>query len=78
MYTQYRLTDTTPCLQCTHNVALFFLRTAQLKCTKFQLTASNYLTLTAIHNRRSSEIQGTAIGKCLQAWPVYIGPGLRV
>ena len=28
-------------------------------------------------NRRSSEIQGTALGKCLQAWPVYIGPGLR-
>ena len=26
-------------------------------------------------NRRSSEIQGTALGKCLQAWPVYIGPG---
>ena len=23
-------------------------------------------------NRRSSEIQGTALGKCLQAWPVYI------
>ena len=23
-------------------------------------------------NRRSSEIQGTAFGKCLQAWPVYI------
>ena len=22
-------------------------------------------------NRRSSEIQGTALGKCLQAWPVY-------
>ena len=29
-------------------------------------------------NRRSSEIQGTALGKCLQAWPVHIGPGLRV
>ena len=29
-------------------------------------------------NRRSSEIQGTALGKCLQAWPVYIGPCLRV
>ena len=29
-------------------------------------------------NRRSSEIQGTALSKCLQAWPVYIGPGLRV
>ena len=23
-------------------------------------------------NRRSSEIQGTALGKCLQAWPIYI------
>ena len=23
-------------------------------------------------NRRSSEIQGTVLGKCLQAWPVYI------
>ena len=23
-------------------------------------------------NRRSSEIQGTALGKCLQVWPVYI------
>ena len=23
-------------------------------------------------NRRSSEIQGSALGKCLQAWPVYI------
>ena len=23
-------------------------------------------------NRRASEIQGTALGKCLQAWPVYI------
>ena len=23
-------------------------------------------------NRRSSEIQGTALDKCLQAWPVYI------
>ena len=32
------------------------------------------------NNRRSSEIQGTALGKCLQAWPVHIytGPGLRV
>ena len=31
-------------------------------------------------NRRSSEIQGTALGKCLQAWPIYIyaGPSLRV
>ena len=29
-------------------------------------------------NRRSSEIQGTALGKCLQAWPVYTGPCLRV
>jgi len=24
-----------------------------------------------IYNRRSSEIQGTALGTCLQAWPVY-------
>ena len=24
-----------------------------------------------IFNRRSSEIQGTALGKCIQAWPVY-------
>ena len=24
------------------------------------------------YNRRSSEIQGTALGKCLKAWPVYI------
>ena len=23
-------------------------------------------------NRRSLEIEGTALGKCLQAWPVYI------
>ena len=30
-------------------------------------------------NRRSLEIEGTALGKCLQAWPVYnTGPGLRV
>ena len=30
-------------------------------------------------NRRSSEIQGTALGKCLRAWTcIYIGPGLRV
>jgi len=30
-------------------------------------------------NRRSSEIHGTALGKYLQAWPVYtIGPCLRV
>ena len=28
--------------------------------------------------RRSSEIQGTALGKCLQAWLVYTGPCLRV
>ena len=26
----------------------------------------------ALRNRQSSEIQGTALGKCLQAWPVYI------
>ena len=26
----------------------------------------------AYFNRRSSEIQGTALGKYLQAWPVYI------
>ena len=31
-----------------------------------------------INNIRSSEIQGTALGKCLQAWPVYTGPCLRV
>ena len=29
-------------------------------------------------NRRSSEIQGTALSKCLQARPVYTGPCLRV
>ena len=30
-------------------------------------------------NRRSLKIQGTALSKCLQAWPVYnTGPGLRV
>ena len=29
-------------------------------------------------NRRSSEIQGTELSKCLQAWPVYAGPCLRV
>ena len=29
-------------------------------------------------NRRSSEIQGTALSKCLQVWPVYTGPCLRV
>ena len=29
-------------------------------------------------NRRSSEIQVTALDKCLQACPVYTGPGLRV
>ena len=38
------------------------------------LTTSHLVRTT----RRSSEIQGTALGKCLQAWPVYIGPGLRV
>ena len=27
--------------------------------------------LVSFVNRRSSEIQGTALGKCLQAWPVY-------
>ena len=31
-----------------------------------------------VGNRRSLEIQGTALGKCLQAWPVYTGPCLRV
>jgi len=30
------------------------------------------------HNRRSSEIQGGALGKCLQARPVYTGPCLQV
>ena len=33
---------------------------------------------TLVFNRRSSEIQGTALGKCLQACPVNTGPCLRV
>ena len=31
-------------------------------------------TGTGVVNRRSSEIQGTALGKCLQAWPVWSRP----
>ena len=31
----------------------------------------DYTIQTLPPNRRSSEIQGTALGKCLQAWPVY-------
>ena len=38
---------------------------------------SSFMWHQPCNNRRSSEIQGTALGKCLQAWPVYLGPCLR-
>ena len=45
-------------------------------------TQSSYtmkcIIVQAHYNRRSSEIQGTALSKCLQAGPVYTGPCLQV
>ena len=43
------------------------------ECVSDSFGGSGY----SLYNRRSSEIQGTALGKCLQAWPVYTGPCLR-
>ena len=42
----------------------------------YQIVSTNRTAVDV--NRRSSEIQGTALGKCLQKWPVYTGPCLRV
>ena len=46
------------CIVINHSLSLYHYREHK---PAFQL----------ISNRRSSEIQGTALGKCLQAWPVY-------
>ena len=43
-----------------------------------QLRGDKKCPCSGVTNRRPSEIQGTALGKCLQAWPVYISPCLRV
>ena len=43
-------------------------------CLCLRICLSLYVCLSVCqlwHNRRSSEIQGTALGKCLQAWLVY-------
>ena len=37
----------------------------------FQLIEVWTIFVWTVVNRRSSEIQGTALGKCPQAWPVY-------
>ena len=42
--------------------------------THFRLIIFSRRIIPTFHwysNRRSSEIQGTALGKCLRAWPVY-------
>ena len=47
-------------------------------CAEFNLGELSWWVESLARNRRSSEIQGTALGKCLQAWPVYTGPCLQV
>ena len=61
--------------------ASFFYKTIQ----SIKLASSHnwqcFKSLKAVHrvsNRRSLEIQGTALSKCLWHGPVYIGPCLRV
>ena len=47
-------------------------------CFLKQLTCAHTLpeVMEIVVNRRSSEMQGTALAKCLQAWPVYTGPSM--
>ena len=54
----------------------------KLKTVIRRSSARNTFTAESVYlllNRRSSEIQGTALGKCLRAWTcIYTGPCLRV